>query len=242
MSTSNALIVIRHGQDLDGEWATPATPHTDPRISGWIGKVNANWPAYTLQDGVKNVFQHGLSYTPQKGVSEAGEDQARNFGSAFAPFVSANSYAPVGLVITKNPFMKIPGAPPSADNPTPNPFDTVYPFTKTATVKLKLIDPGQYGKQMVDPGLQSMIDDKTIIPSNGSTLLCWDAEGLWGPSTSSGRPFSSDSILWKVSMLYLNNVTLVAKYSPLKCQTVYVFTTGNLTIYMFTNGVFKKVA
>jgi hypothetical protein len=235
---SNALIVVRHGQDLDGEWVTS---RNDSRIAGWVKTVNPGWPVYTLPDGsVKNIFQHGLSNVPQKPGLEAGEDQVTKFGPALAPFVSANGYAPIGLVITKNPFMKIPGAPPTADNPTPNPFDTVYPFIKgAAAVKLKLIDPGAYGKQMIDPGLQSMIDDRTIVPSNGSTLLCWDAEGLWGPQPPAGRPFNPASILWKLSTLYLGDTKQIANYSPLKCQTVYVFTTGNLKIYTFSNGVFK---
>src|SRR5262245_35584843 len=135
--TSNALVVIRHAQDLNGAWVTSSG---DPRLSGWKKTVNANWPAYTLPDGsVKNVFQHGLSNVPQQAGLEAGEDQAVKFGSALAPFVSASGYAPIGLVITKNPFVKIP---PTGDDPTPNPFDTVYPFVKGTTVTLKLIDPG----------------------------------------------------------------------------------------------------
>ena len=234
---TNALIVIRHGQDLDGEWITS---RSDPRLAGWVKTVNPNWPAYTLPDSsVKNIFQHGLSNVPQKQGLEAGDDQVTKFGSALAPFVAGKGYAPIGLVITKNPFMKIPGAPPASDNPTPNPFDTVYPFVKGAAAKLKLIDPGPYGQQMIDPGLQSMIDDRTIVPSNGSTLLCWDAEGLWGPQPPAGRPFNSGSILWKLSTLYLGDTKQIAGYSPLKCQTVYVFTTGNLKIYTFSNGVFK---
>lgn len=236
---SNALIVIRHGQDLDNDWVTS---RTDSRLSGWLKSVNPSWPAYTLPDSsVKTIFQHGLSDVPQKQGLEAGDDQATKFGSALAPFVSAKGYAPIGLVITKNPFMKIPDAPSTADYPTPNPFDTVYPFVKGAgaAVKLKLIDPGSYGKQMIDPGLQSMIDDGTIVPSNGSTLLCWDAEGLWGPQPPAGRPFNQASILWKLSTLYLHNTQQIANYSPLKCQTVYVFTTGTLKIYTFSNGVFK---
>jgi len=234
---SNALIVVRHGQDLDADWITS---RTDGRLAGWLKTVNPGWPAYTLPDSsVKNIFQHGLSNVPQKSVPEAGDDQAVKFGSALAPFVSANGYAPIALVITKNPFMKIPDAPSTADNPTPNPFDTVYPFMKGAAgVKLKLIDPGSYGKQMIDPGLQSMIDDRTIVPSSGSTLLCWDAEGLWGPQPPAGRPFNPASILWKLSTLYLGDTKQIATHSPLKCQTVYVFTTGNLKIHTFVNGVF----
>lgn len=233
---NNALVVIRHGQDLNNNWVTSPD---DKRIANWMKTVNSKWPAYTLPDSsVKSVFQHGLSDVSQGKDLEAGEDQARKFGSAFAPFVAARGYAPINLVITKNPFMKIPDAPSGADSPTPNPFDTVYPFVKGATVTLKLIDPGPYEKQMVDPGLESMIDDRSIIPSNGSTLLCWDAEGLWGPQPPSPRPFKPDSILWKLSMLYLGNTTQISGSSPLKCQTVYVFTTGNLKIYSFVNGVF----
>lgn len=234
---SNALVVVRHGQDLDAAWVTL---RSDPRLSGWLKTVNPSWPAYTLPDSsVKSIFQHGLSDVSQKPGLEAGDDQAVKFGAALAPFVSAKGYAPIGLVVTKNPFMKIPGAPSTADNPTPNPFDTVYPFMKGTAVKLKLIDPGPYGKQMIDPGLETMIDQGTIVPSNGSTLLCWDAEGLWGPQPPAGRPFNPASILWKLSMLYLGNTKQIANYSPLKCQTVYVFTTGSLKIYTFSNGVFK---
>ena len=235
---SNALIVVRHGQDLNGEWVTS---RNDPRISGWVKTVNPSWPAYTLQDSsVKNIFQHGLSDVPQSPGLEAGDDQVTKFGSALAPFVSDKGYAPIGLVITKNPFMKIPGAPLGSDDPTPNPFDTVYPFVKGASaVTLQLIDPSPYGQQMIDQGLEQMIDDRTIVPSNGSTLLCWDAEGLWGPQPPAGRPFNPASILWKLSTLYLGDTKQIASHSPLKCQTVYVFTTRQLQIYNFSNGVFK---
>jgi len=234
---TNALVVIRHAQDLDDAWVTSPS---DNRIQNWMNTVNSHWPSYTLPDGsVQKIFQHGLSNKPQKSGLEAGEDQAVKFAAALASFMSNSGYAPIGLVITKNPFKLIPDAPPNANSPTPNPFDTVYPFTKKATVTLKLIDPGSYGKQMIDPGLQSMIDDRSIVPSNGSTLLCWDAEGLWGPQPPAGRPFNPASILWKLSMLYLGDTKQIQSHSPLKCQTVYVFTTKNLAIRTFSNGVFS---
>jgi hypothetical protein len=267
MALTNALIVIRHGEDLNKDWPTP----NKGKLENWKKTVNEKWPVYEvkhtvvheigwIKDGHKvetanslEVLQHGLSDVPQMNKDGnpkkyAGETQAEGLGVHLAKCLSDNGYAEVTKVVTKNPSVTNP----NGNYPTPNPFDTVYPFIKSAGFKggdsneaVLLINPDNY--KLVDPGLASMLDSGSLYPPNdgngGSTLLCWDKEGLWG-----GDKFLSGSILGEISKKYLDShYSLENEGPPGKGQTVYCFEENTpieenkVTIYSFDGTDFSKI-
>jgi hypothetical protein len=246
----NALIIIRHGQDIKDSWVDSSH---DPRIANWISTVNSDWRNYDIDNTVLDVNSqprsetnvapnlHGLTDTPRKSYLEAGEKQAENLRDALDSWRADEGYAAINSAITKYPAGKIPKAPAGKDSPTPNPFDTIYPYLSKHPTKLTLIEPGNYHEQIIDPALETMIENSTLYPTNGSTLLCWDAEGLWGPDKDSEgiRIYNSNSILAKVSAHYLGDYKLIKDYSPEKGKTVFVFFDKNVNVYNFVNGVFS---
>lgn len=206
------IIVVRHGQDIKGRWIESKEQLTDT----WKDMV-PTWPTYqpeflsaiwampsNVSLGSLTLFQHGLS--PE------GEAQAEFLGKNLTWLVKELNGVPITRVITKRPDMKNP----DGSNPTPNPFDTIFPFLKYSGFKgeLILIDPGvdKAINPLVDKGLATMLPDFEAQPPNtgsllngtGSTLVCWDAEGLWGKDETvvngeSYRTWSENNILNKLA-------------------------------------------
>jgi hypothetical protein len=263
MTLTNSLIVIRHGEDLNEGWVNKSDPDNS-QLANW--KITApEWPDYQVKHTVVDekgnvastassltVFQHGLSDVPQEnkdGTKKefAGEIQAKCLGVNLAKCLEDNGYAKVTKVVTKNPSVKNP----NQKEPTPNPFDTVYPFINgdfkdAGSNKVLLINPDN--SNLIDPGLASMIgkdesDAGSLYNFNGgSTLLCWDAEGLWGEKVKKKRPYDHSSILGKISEKYLNSsYSLEHEAAPAKGKTVYCFEESKVTIYSFNGNALSKI-
>ncbi len=227
-----AVIVVRHGEDLTEPFITNSN---DSRLQYWKKNWAPDWPAYDLptpntEEAARNASRYG---GPQPGVysptlyptqkiqvvvhrlSDVGEKQAAFLAKSLSPLLETNNFLPVTRVVTKEP-------PSPRDNaPTPNPFDTAWPFIKTHGITdVILIKPKKgtnpYGpltgqvNQTVDKDLLAMLPyyhrspekfADSILPTNsqgqptGSTLIVWDAEGLWGGSkNSAGTRCWSDDI------------------------------------------------
>lgn len=189
-----AVIVIRHGDDLKGTW-----PTNKADVKTWSQKWAPNWPNYTLPNGSNvQVRMHGLSSN--------GEGQAKWLAEKL-PALLANegvNFMPITRVVTKDPWTKD-----GDDAPTPNPFDTAWPFIKTHGIKDVMLIKAEKGtnrfgpragkkNETVDLGLMEMLPcyhgsitnakpSDSIFPTNasgqitGSTLVVWDGQGMWGP-------------------------------------------------------------
>ena len=192
-------------------------------------------------------------------------------------------FAPVTRAITIDPSTTL-----NYEEATSNPFATIYPFLKedstftskntvdnrnlllintktekTLTPKslIELSTPPSKSTYIVADGLQEMINNDTLLPSDGgSTLLCWDGEGLWGeektiypkPDSKPGdkgyekrRVFNPNSILAQLAGNIVANQFNIPEFYhdfyPAKGAVIYIFTRAensntkyNLTIYSST--------
>lgn len=185
------IIVMRHGEDLKN-WI-PASGD----VGAWNDQVRTEttkWPTYVMPPGVTaRGVPSGADLSTFKvnlhGLSPDGEAQAEFVRERLAGLVSALNGLPITRVITKRPDLRVNGV-----DPTPNPFDTVFPFIKGGGFKgeVLLVDPGTdpESNPLIDRGLAAMLPDfaaeppklDSLLPADGqgSTLICWDAEGLWG--------------------------------------------------------------
>jgi len=188
-----AVIVIRHGEDRKPFIA--ATNSDNSALSDWKKAWATNWPNYTLPDGGKvEVRQHGLSTN--------GEAQAVFLANSLPALLAANNFLPVTRVVTKDPYWTN-----SRDYPTPNPFDTAWPFIKKHGITDVILIKAEKGtnsygplagqtNKTVDKDLLAMLPyyhrspekfADSILPTNsqgqptGSTLIVWDGQGMWGP-------------------------------------------------------------
>lgn len=164
--------------------------------------LSGSWPSssdvFTLPNGVHVPV-------PQHGLSPAGVARAKLLPSVIPKWMRASNFGPIGRVITKDP---------SKLEYTPNPFDTIYPTIQAQRVMDVVLLPGLSDLQKL------MSDFSRSFPSTGSLIICWDAEGIWGPKNATGnRPASPipGSILDTLSM------SPVSTY-PLKGTTLYAFT------------------
>ncbi|GDY04695.1 hypothetical protein LBMAG50_08360 [Phycisphaerae bacterium] len=231
---NQAIIVIRHGEDLD-EWLKTR----DAQTTYWKS-IAPTWPKYEETPPICNQFMPGTvthnSVTVDSnvghGLSPIGESQAKRLQEVLSKILSEATtdqlgpYAPVTRAITINP--SISGA-------TANTFDTIYPFLKNdSTFKSSSTDGNRNlllvdnqttktvsplypitlsssttgaPKLIVANGLQEKINNNTLLPSDGgSTLLCWDGESLWGDDTDgSRRVFNPNSILAQLANQTLSN-------------------------------------
>ena len=191
------------------------------------------------------------------------------------PAQQMGPFAPVTRAITIDPSTSSS----NYEQATSNPFATIYPFLKedstftskntvdnrnlllinTKTVKtvspkslIELSTPPSKSTLIVADGLQEMINNDTLLPSDGgSTLLCWDGEGLWGEEkfdftkngiTSERRVFNPNSILAQLAGNIVANQFNIPEFYhdfyPAKGAVIYIFTRAifsntkyNLTIY-----------
>jgi len=221
-----AIVVVRHGEDMEGDRISvdPATMKGVPAgVVPWQQQVVETWPRYTIlpantykrsvsvdADGKPQftdkketelvLRQHGLSgegkYDAKgKLIKAAGDQQAIFLGENLDKILSDLGFAKITKAVTKWPVPKDG----DGDWPTPNPFDTIYPYLKKSPdVELILIKPDAKTngvKPLVDSALAAMLPDfhkptdkdptpkvnpGLLMQETGSTLLSWDAEGLWG--------------------------------------------------------------
>lgn len=221
-SPPKAVVVVRHGEDLS-TWTTTREAQT----AEWL-QVAPNWPTYALPNGSTVTVQlHGLS--------PRGEAQAKFLGKSLPVIVTALGCAPITRVVTKRPS----GVNENGSGVTPNPFDTVYPLIDSVDFKARggsvvLINPQKKNNPIVDAELMKMLDpeatagDSILEGTSGSTVLCWDAEGLWGENSGGSRPFDKNGILSIMSGpaigAYLRRMdTELGGGCPGKAARVYVF-------------------
>lgn len=254
-----AIIVIRHGEDLDSDKTGWIQRNKTYAKGGeltaadryWVDNYVPTWPTYTLPENTKRVsyksgnrvevqelnptlkvYQHGLSAEGGEQAKFLGSTQAKYGTNTFDYLTSYLDVAPITRVITKDP---------SESSATPNPFDTVYPYLKNFKGELLLIAPGIDGKTnpIIDQGLAAMLPDfkngKTagtppLLDENttGSTLIVWDAEGIWGPKVGKERPMNSGSILTKLGEPGISKNIKQSSYvngggCPEKAARIYVF-------------------
>lgn len=195
-----AIIVIRHGEDIDtkkdGPWPTKPS---EKNVKNWISTWAPNWPNYTLPNGAQvQVRQHGLHFV--------GEQQATWLANKLPALLTKEGvdFMPITRVVTKDPYTMD-----GNNNPTPNPFDTAWPFIKVNKIQDVVLVPAKKGTNFfgprankvngtVDEGLLKMLPcyhgpvstakpADSILPTNasgqvtGSTLIVWDGQGMWGP-------------------------------------------------------------
>ncbi len=179
-------------------------------------------------------------------------------------------FAPVTRAITIDPSTSSS----SGEQATSNPFATIYPFLKTdetfnvcntesnrnlllintktkktvnPTSRITFKDDTKKYNLIVADGLQEMINADTLLPNDGgSTLLCWDGEGLWGEEKiSERRVFNPNSILAQLGGNIVANQFNISEFYPdfypAKGAVIYIFTRAknsntkyNTTIYSST--------
>jgi len=217
-------------------------------------------------------------------LNETGELQAKRLQVDLLKILTSATpaqlgpFAPVTRAITIDPSTSSS----SGEQATSNPFATIYPFLKTdetfkdfntdSNRNLLLIntktnktvnptsritfkdDPKTYNLIVAD-GLQEMINADTLLPNDGgSTLLCWDGEGLWGEEKidfskngikSERRVFNPNSILAQLGGNIVANQFNISEFYPdfypAKGAVIYIFTRAknsntkyNTTIYSST--------
>jgi hypothetical protein len=254
-----AIIVIRHGEDLDSDttgWIQTNKKYAKggeltPADREWVDSYVPTWPNYALPANTKKisiksgnrvevqdqnpsliVHQHGLSAEGGKQAKFLGSTQAKYGTNTFDYLTTYLDVAPITRVITKDP---------SDSAATPNPFDTVYPYLKNFKGELLLIAPGINKKTnpIIDESLAAMLPDfknnklvgnPPLLDSNttGSTLIVWDAEGIWGPKVGKDRPMNSGSLLTKLGEPGISKNIEQSSYvngggCPAKAARIYVF-------------------
>ncbi|NDG64857.1 MAG: hypothetical protein EBY29_15550 [Planctomycetes bacterium] len=230
---NQAIIVIRHGEDLDAWLKT-----LDAQTTYWKS-IAPTWPKYEENPPIFNKFIPGtethqsvtVQATVGHGLSPIGESQAKRLQEklwgilASATAAQFGPLAPVTRAITINP--SIPGA-------TANTFDTIYPFLKNDPTftgannvkdkgKLLLID-NQSPKTSgyVADGFQAMLDTQSLLPAEaeggGSTLLCWEGHALMGDSIKDPK-----SVLCQLAGATLTNMGACGTQIT-KGNVLYIFT------------------
>lgn len=139
----------------------------------------------------------------QEGLSTEGIEQADGLALVLPKIVENLKLAPIEKVITKDP---------RSFDATPNPFNTIYPLIINENIK----DVDLTTKSNIDYSLE-----------NGSVVICWDREGLWGDKEE--KQPNEDSILKHLNSMY--NVSKIDG-PPVKGSTIYVYREmGSVDVY-----------
>ena len=136
---NQAIIVIRHGEDLDGTWLKTL----DKQTLYWKS-IAPTWPRYEETSPIYNQcipeLQNHKSVTVDSyvghGLSPIGESQAKRLQ---ADLTEPKKVDLLKILTSATPEQLGPFAPvtraitidPSPSGATANPFDTIYPFLKT---------------------------------------------------------------------------------------------------------------
>ncbi len=223
----NALIIFRHAQDLDDDkWqkdcSTQLTADEAKKYGITCDKekwkysfrdpeakpVLIPWRRLVYKDDTKdkdgNILKNGIT-------------QAQKIADKLPGWLYQHGYSPVNRVITKDPR--------PYDHTTTNPFQTVAPLVLTLDKDERNYLPGRDFVRL--KFLMNMSDNELIQPAlfNGtefSSVLCWDAEGLWGkvdgeyPAT-----MTSDSIFSRLlTQQSIDDVNNLGK--PHKAKEIYI--------------------
>ena len=192
-------------------------------------------------------------------------------------------FAPVTRAITIDPSTSF-----NFEQATSNPFATIYPFLKTdetfnvcntesnrnlllintktvktvnPTSRITFKDDTKKYNLIVADGLQEMINADTLLPNDGgSTLLCWDGEGLWGeektnyPKPNSKpddkgyeerRVFNPNSILAQLGgnivATQFNIPEFYPDFYPAKGAVIYIFTRAKNSNTKYNTTIYSSI-
>ena len=184
--------------------------------------LDSDWP---LSSDVFTLPSGDSIEVPQHGLTDEGFARARLLATAIPQWTTANGIDSITRVITKDPSLL---------TETPNPFDTIRPFIMAQNIMDVELLPDL-------PTLTVIFKNNQLLPSYGSLLICWDAEGIWGDKINGKRPPvpAFNSILGM-----LKSTTKIDDNSyPEKAGTIYSYTNGkkgvyNLSVYTFVDGEF----
>ena len=172
-----AVIVIRHGDDIkDRAWPTKST---DALVTNWVNTWAPNWSNYTLPNGSNvQVRMHGLSSN--------GEGQAKWLAENLPALLAKEgvNFMPITRVVTKDPWTKDGNL-----DPTPNPFDTAWPFIKKNNIQDVVLVPAKKGINPYGPRANKV--NETVDEGLLKMLPCY--HGTNNPTNNNVKP--SDSIL-----------------------------------------------
>lgn len=159
-------------------------------------------------------------------LGKLGHQQAEALGAkANLPSWFISKYCPVSRVITENPGDGTHG--------TPNPLNTARPFMVGMADQIPNLPGGKLKLNMYDndsfESLESVFKgDALLRDGNFSTVISWEAMGMWRKSSGG---YVTDSILGVLAKDNYN--PMIAANSPQKGQTIYVFTGLNSTTNRF---------
>lgn len=218
-----------------------------PYPDRWHGNVNTNWPVYFANtNGIRpfggkamsyyddvTAVQHGLSYAANASNTGftnpyLGEFQAEALAVYLDTLVSSNlSCAPIARLFTKD--VRTNGS----SYPTPNPFDTIYPYYKAHNSTMLYLSrtATDFTGGMFDVIKSNLFTIKTnslpdLLASPGSAVICWDRQGLWGKAGGVNNPDSLLSSLYSSKAFNLSNNTIDAINGlgqPGKASRIYAF-------------------
>lgn len=155
----------------------------------------------TLPNGIK------INYIQDR-LSTEGKDAANKFVTVISKLVNDLKIPQISKVFVKDPRIQ---------PTTPNPFDTALPFIQQKNI-MNVIFAGS----PISPSV-SIDDISRLISDGGTTLISWDAEGIWGGSGGS-RPLhpANNSLIYYLDSLYGIDNSIVPG-PPEKGKTIYVY-------------------
>lgn len=226
---------------------SPKLAYLVPYPDRWHESVNSNWPVYFANSNGIRPFGgtpmsyyvdvaavlHGLSDEANMGNTTftnpyLGEFQAEALAIHLDAFVSNTlSCAPIARIFTKDVRNK------GLSYPTPNPFDTLYPYYKAhdnTTLYLSRTATDFTGG-MFDVIKSNLFSNTTtnlpnLLASPGSAMICWDRQGLWGGAGTPNNPSSLLSKLYSSKAFNLSSgqiATINSLGQPGKASRIYAF-------------------
>jgi hypothetical protein len=270
--------------DISPAWPKYTLSNNRPLYNQRIGSNGLPTDSVTVLTGAGHRLNETGEFQAKRLQADPSElekvDLLKILTSA-TPAQQMGPFAPVTRAITIDPSTSSS----NYEQATSNPFATIYPFLKedstftskntvdnrnlllinTKTAKtvspkslIELSTPPSKSTLIVADGLQEMINNDTLLPSDGgSTLLCWDGEGMWGeektqyrmPGSTDAAPvyeerrvFNPNSILAQLAGNIVANQFNIPEFYhdfyPAKGAVIYIFTRAifsntkyNLTIY-----------
>jgi hypothetical protein len=172
---TNALVVFRHAEDFKGgseNWEKDCSAQITAEESQNLGIScdGKKWQYNSFRDPEVQPVS-----IPWRRLSPAGRTQAQKIADRLPAWLDANGYSPVNRVVTKDPR--------PYDHTTTNPFQTVAPLVLTLDTDERDYLPGRNFvrlKFLMDVSNDELTKGALFDGTEFSTVLSWDAEGLWG--------------------------------------------------------------
>ena len=142
-------------------------------------------------------------------LNNKGVQCAANLSWLLPNFLTSKHLNPINKVITMDPRQPDPNIP----APTPNPFDTVWPLINAQRNSIGSVS------LLAKNSTYDIITQATTT-DNGSILIGYDRENLWGVEDRAGR----DSVLYLLTQKLGIPASALPTWAPCKCINLYVFT------------------